>query len=79
MTTDKIKNEIMLRIRDLKLLERLQEMYDNSRYKSVNEFLNAILRQVACKEAKEDEMLEKLDSIEDRTNAIYDKVKTLGR
>ena len=60
MKSDKIKCENMLRIHDLKLLDKLQEIYQKSRYKSINEFLNACLKQFADKESKEDEILKKL-------------------
>ena len=47
MKSDKIKCENMLRIHDLKLLDKLQEIYQKSRYRSINEFLNACLKQFA--------------------------------
>ena len=41
-------------------------------------FLNNLLRQVAFRENKEDEIIDKLDNIEDKTNAIYEKVNKYG-
>lgn len=75
MKSDKIKCENMLRIHDLKLLYKLQEIYQKSRYKSINEFLNACLKQFVGRESKEDEILEGIDEIKDVVNAIYERVK----
>ncbi len=75
MRTDTIKNEIMLRIKQKSLIDKLQDLYDNSKCKSVNEFLNTILKVYAYKLDKQDEILDKLETIEDTTNAIYEKVK----
>ena len=60
MKSDKIKCENMLRIHDLKLLDKLQEIYQKSRYRSINEFLNACLKQFAERESKEDEIWKEL-------------------
>lgn len=65
----------MLRIREKELLDKLQKMYDLSHCKNVNEFLNLLLTNTAFKDTREDEIYEKLESIEDKTNAIYEKVK----
>ncbi len=75
MRTKTIKSENMLRINDLDLLNKLQEKYKLSPCKSVNEFINAILKAYAFKNIREDEIFEKLESIEDTANAIYEKVK----
>ena len=75
MKSDKIKCENMLRIHDLKLVDKLQEIYQKSRYRSINEFLNACLNQLAERENKEDEILEGIDEIKDVVNAIYESVK----
>ena len=75
MKSDKIKCENMLRIHDLKLLDKLQEIYQKSRYRSINEFLNACLKKFEDKESKEDEILEGIDEIKDVVNAIYERVK----
>ena len=75
MKSDKIKCENMLRIHDLKPVDKLQEIYQKSRYRSINEFLNACLKQVAFKEMKEDEILSRLDQMEDVLNAIYERMK----
>ena len=68
MKSDKIKCENMLRIHDLKMVDKLQEIYQKSRYRSINEFLNACLKQFVGRESKEDEIL-------DVVNAIYERVK----
>lgn len=73
-----LNNETMLRIRDKNLLDKLQEMFNGSKFTSYNAFLNNLLRQVAFRENKEDEIIDKLDNIEDKTNAIYEKVNKYG-
>lgn len=75
MKTDTIKNEIMLRIREASLLNKLQDLFKLSPFKSVNEFINSILKVYAFKDTREDEIFDKLETIEDTTNAIYEKVK----
>ena len=69
-----LNNETMLRIRDKNLLDKLQEMFNESKFTSYNAFLNNLLRQVVFREIKEDEIKDKLDYTEDKTNAIYEKV-----
>ena len=71
----KIKSEYTLRIRDKRLLDRLQEMLDDSKFTSYNTFLNHLLSQVAFKELKEDEIIEKLEDIYDKVNAINERMK----
>lgn len=73
-----LNNEKMLRIRDKNLLDKLQEMFNESKFTSYNAFLNNLLRQVAFRENKEDEIIDKLDNIEDKANAIYEKVNKYG-
>ena len=75
MKSDKIKCENMLRIHDLKRLDKLQEIYQKSRYRSIKECLNACLKQFGDKESQEDEILEGIDEIKDVVNAIYESVK----
>ena len=75
MRDSKIKCQNMLRLREKHLVDKLQEIYENSQYGSINEFLNACLKQVAFKEMKEDESISRLDQMEDVINAIYEKVK----
>lgn len=70
-----LNNETMLRIRDKNLLDKLQKMFNESNFTSYNAFLNYLLRQVVFRENKEDEIIEKLEALEDKTNAIYEKVK----
>lgn len=73
-----LNNETMLRIRDKNLLDKLQEMFNESKFTSYNAFLNNLLIQVVFRENKEDEIIDKLDNIEDKTNAIYEKVNKYG-
>ena len=65
----------MLRIRDLDLLNKLQEKYKLSHCKSINDFICTILKSYAFKDTREDEIFEKLEILEDTTNAIFEKVK----
>ena len=46
---NKIKSETMLRIRDKTLIDKLQEMYDLSNCKSINDFFNKLLHAIAFK------------------------------
>lgn len=73
-----LNNETMLRIRDKNLLEKLQEMFNESKFTSYNAFLNYLLKQVVFRENREDEIIEKLEALEDKINAIYEKVKKYG-
>ena len=70
-----LNNETMLRIRDKNLLDKLQKMFNESNFTSYNAFLNYLLKQVVFRENKEDEIIEKLEALEDKANAIYEKVK----
>ena len=70
-----LNNETMLRIRDKNLLDKLQKMFNESNFTSYNAFLNYLLKQVVFRENKEDEIIEKLEALEEKTNAIYEKVK----
>lgn len=75
MRDSKIKCQNMLRLREKRLVDKLQEIYENSQYGSINEFLNVCLKQVAFKEMKEDEIISRLDKMEDVLNAIYERMK----
>ena len=74
MKSDTIKLVNTLRLKDVRLLEKLQEMYDMTKFESVNEFLNAVLKSYAFKENRDDQIMELLDQIEDTTSAIWEKV-----
>lgn len=75
MKSDTIKPVNTLRLKDVRLLEKLQEMYDMTKFESINEFLNAVLKSYAFKENRDDQIMELLDQIEDTTTAIWEKVK----
>lgn len=75
MKSEIIKPIITLRLKDVRLQEKLQEMYDMTKFESVNEFLNAVLKSYAFKENRDDQIMELLDQIEDTTTAIWEKVK----
>ena len=75
MRDSKIKCQNMLRLREKRLVDKLQEIYEKSQYVSINEFLNACLKQVAFKEMKEDEIISRLDKMEDVLNAIFERIK----
>ncbi|MGN0748131.1 MAG: hypothetical protein ACI4L1_00395 [Christensenellales bacterium] len=74
MTTDKLKNETMLRIRNKDLLDKLQSLYDLSKCKSANEFYNALLNSIAFHQRDIEEILDKLDDILDNSSAILEKL-----
>ena len=74
MKSDTIKPVNTLHLKDVRLLEKLQEMYDMTKFESVNEFLNAVLKSYAFKENRDDQIMELLDQIEDTTSAIWEKV-----
>ena len=74
MKSDTIKPVNTLRLKDIRLLEKLQEIYDMTKFESVNEFLNAVLKSYAFKENRDDQIMELLDQIEDTTTAIWEKV-----
>ena len=76
---NKIKSETMLRIRDKTLIDKLQEMYDLSHCTSVNDFFNKLLHTIAFKKDMQEEIIEQLDYIEDKTNAILEIVKKNAR
>ncbi len=75
MKSELIKPTITLRLKDVRLQEKLQEIYDMTKFDSVNEFLNAVLKSYAFKENRDDQIMELLDQIEDTTTAIWEKVK----
>ena len=75
MKSEIIKPTITLRLKDVRLQEKLQEMYDMTTFESVNEFLNSVLKSYAFKENRDDQIMELLDQIEDTTTAIWEKVK----
>ena len=64
--------------RRLQQQEKLQEIYDITKFESVNEFLNAVLKSYAFKENRDDQIIELLDQIEDTTTAIWEKVKDVN-
>ena len=74
-----IKSETMLRIRDKALIDKLQDMYDLSNCKSANDFFNKLLHAIAFKKDMQEEIIEQLDDIEDKTNAILEIVKNNAR
>ena len=76
---NKIKSETMLRIRDKTLIDKLQKMYDLSNCKSINDFFNKLLHAIAFKKDMQEEIIEQLDNIEDKTNAILEIVKKNAR
>ncbi len=67
-------SQIMVRVRDVKLLDRLNELYLESKFESVNEFMNILLAKVAFKEMKEDEILKVLENVEDKVNASHSMI-----
>lgn len=78
MKSDTIKPVNTLRLKDVRLQEKLQEIYDMTKFESVNEFLNAVLKSYAFKENRDNQILDLLDQIEDTTTAIWEKVKDVN-
>ena len=78
MKSEIIKPTITLRLKDVRLQEKLQKMYDMTKFESVNEFLNAVLKSYAFKENRDDQIMDLLDQIEDTTTAIWEKVKDVN-
>ena len=78
MKSEIIKPIITLRLKDVRIQEKLQEIYDITKFESVNEFLNAVLKSYAFKENRDDQIIELLDQIEDTTTAIWEKVKDVN-
>lgn len=78
MKSDTIKPVNTLRLKDIRLQEKLQEIYDMTKFESVNEFLNAVLKSYAFKENRDNQILDLLDQIEDTTTAIWEKVKDVN-
>lgn len=74
MTTDKLKNETMLRIRNKDLLDKLQSLYDLSKCKSANEFYNVLLYSIAFHQRDIEEILDKLDDILENSSSILEKL-----
>lgn len=74
MKSEIIKPTITLRLKDVRLQQKLQEMYDMTTFESVNEFLNAVLKSYTFKENRDDQIMELLDQIEDTASAIWEKV-----
>ena len=70
MKSEPIKPIITLRLKDVKL----QEMYEKTKFESVNEFLNAVLKSFAFKQNRDDEILDTLEKIDDTATAIWEKL-----
>ena len=73
----KMKNEIMLRIRNAEVFDRLQEMYQKTKFRSINEFLNYLLEEAAFRSINTEEINNSLDTIETFTKGIWDKVQNI--
>jgi len=67
----------MLRIRNIDVLDRLQEMYQKTKFKSINEFLNYLLKEAAFRSINTKEINNSLDTIETFTKGIRDKVQNI--
>ena len=67
----------MLRIRNTEVFDRLQEMYQKTKFKSINEFLNHLLEEAAFRSINTEEINNSLDTIETFTKGIWDKVQNI--
>lgn len=72
-----ISNVITLRIRSVDLLDRLQEEFTISNLDSFNEFLNNKLSEVVFRKDNDYEILDRLEKVADKVNAIYEMEKEL--
>ena len=70
-----MKWEVLVRIRDARLLKRLNEIYSKGGYSSYNKFIVSLIEQPAFKEDRQDKILEVLEEVKDKTSAIYSMVK----
>lgn len=75
MKNKQISNVITLRIRNVDLFDKLQFDFNGSKFDSFNEYLNYLLGEIAFKKNNEFEIIERLESVEDKVNAIYEMVK----
>ena len=57
----------------------IYEQYMDERNKVVNDFFNKLLHAIAFKKDMQEEIIEQLDYIEDKTNAILEIVKKNAR
>ena len=72
-----ISNVITLRIRSVDLLDRLQEEFTISNLDSFNEFLNNKLSEIVLRKDTDYEILDRLEKVADKVNAIYEMEKEL--
>ncbi|MDD4575236.1 MAG: hypothetical protein PHI36_02295 [Bacteroidales bacterium] len=72
-----ISNVITLRIRSVDLLDRLQEEFTISNLDSFNEFLNNKLSEILLRKDNYYEILDRLEKVADKINAIYEMEKEL--
>lgn len=72
-----ISNVITLRIRSVDLLDRLQEEFLISNLESFNEFLNNKLSEIVFRKDNDYEILDRLEKVADKVNAIYEMGKEL--
>lgn len=75
----KLNNEIMLRIRNVETLDKLQEMYQKTKFRSMNEFLNYLLKEAVFRPINGEEIKKYLESVDTFTQAIWDKVQHIDR
>jgi len=72
-----ISNVITLRIRSVDLLDKLQEEFTISNLDSFNEFLNNKLSEIVLRKDNDYEILDRLEKVADKVNAIYEMGKEL--
>ena len=71
-----MRSEIMLRIRNAEVLDKLQEMYNKTKFKSINEFLNYLLEESVFGSSTK-EINNSLNNIKSYVMAIWEKVQDI--
>ena len=66
----------MLRIRNAEVLDKLQEMYNKTKFKSINEFLNYLLEESVFGSSTK-EINNSLNNIKSYVMAIWEKVQDI--
>lgn len=71
-----MRSEIMLRIRNAEVLDKLQEMYNKTKFKSINEFLNYLLEESVFGSSTK-EINNSLNNIKSYVMAIWEKIQDI--
>lgn len=75
----KINNEFTLRIKNKDVLDRLQEMFEKSKFRYATDFMNYLLEEAAFRTANTEETLDTLNKHDEYLKAIWEKVKDIDK